>query len=204
MNSARVTVQCQRCAKRFERYPSQIQAFIFCTVNCKILYRKEHRADFFWAHVDKTGECWLWQGYADKDGYGRFGVDYKVARASRMAWELTFGDIPPEFQVCHNCPGGDNPACVNPAHLWLGRTINNIHDAMRKNRRAIGERHPRTLLTEEDAMGILALKGVKSQKEIAHIYNTSRYVVGDIHTGLTWKHLQRHDLKDVSVEELGG
>ncbi len=25
----------------------------------------------FWGRVDTTGDCWIWQGYRNPDGYGR-------------------------------------------------------------------------------------------------------------------------------------
>ena len=29
----------------------------------------------FWSKVDKSGDCWIWIGYIDKDGYGSFGIN---------------------------------------------------------------------------------------------------------------------------------
>lgn len=96
----------------------------------------------FWPKVQVSTEgCWLWAGSRNHHGYGRLsyyradGVRATV-RANRLAWEINVGPIPPGLEVCHNCPGGDNPACVNPAHLFLGTHTDNMMDMLRKGRAA--------------------------------------------------------------------
>jgi hypothetical protein len=88
--------------------------------------------DRFWEKVDKRGveDCWLWTGSNDTR-YGQIWFRGKALKASRVAWELTRGPIPPGMQVCHTC---DNPPCVNPSHLWLGTMSDNIRDAVCKGR----------------------------------------------------------------------
>lgn len=96
----------------------------------------------FWANVDKSGDCWIWTGTYFANGYGQFRVDGKPKGAHRLAWILTHGPIASSrIFVCHNCPGGDNRACVNPAHLFLGTTQDNMQDASRKGTIARGDRH---------------------------------------------------------------
>jgi hypothetical protein len=54
--------------------------------------------------------------------------------AHRVAYWMFRGPIPPGLFVCHNCPGGDTKACVNPAHLWLGSQLDNMRDCIQKGR----------------------------------------------------------------------
>lgn len=95
--------------------------------------------DRFWSHVDKSGECWLWTASVDRKGYGQFQTGNFCAKAHRVAWVLMNGPIPDELDVLHDCPGGDNPACVR--HLWLGTNLDNIRDMQRKGRGQCGDRN---------------------------------------------------------------
>ena len=96
----------------------------------------------FWSRVDKASSsngCWLWTGYIGY--YGRFNYDGTTMDAHRMAWIIVYGTVPDGLCVLHDCPGGDNPACVNPAHLWLGTLADNSRDMVAKGRNG-AKTHP--------------------------------------------------------------
>jgi hypothetical protein len=116
---------------------------------------KPNTPETFWSRIDKNGPngCWLWTGSKTRGGYGALRYQKKRYRAARLAWELTHGPIPDGLCVLHNCPGGDNPACANPAHLWLGTNAENSADMVRKGRAATGGRNGSRTHPERMAVG---------------------------------------------------
>lgn len=77
--------------------------------------------------------CIEWTGYRDPKGYGRFTTLGGEALAHRTAYRLHYGADAGEMHVLHRC---DNPACVNPHHLFLGTNQDNVDDRTRKGRSA--------------------------------------------------------------------
>lgn len=161
----------------------------------------------FWAKVNKEGpvvrpdlgNCWLWVGGRYPSGYGSFGTGGrgKSGRAHRVAWSLTYGEIPDGIHVLHKC---DTPACVRPAHLFLGDHRANMADMANKGRRASGEvmsltkrgaKHPAAKLAPLDVQSIRRRYAEgESSSAIGLSYGVSRQTVADIAAGRTWGHLE--------------
>jgi len=88
----------------------------------------------FWSKTEKTDGCWKWTAMT-VGGYGRIRIDDRLVGAHQASWRLHFGPVEEGLVVCHNCPGGDNPTCVNPSHLYLGTQRQNMQDRSRKQSR---------------------------------------------------------------------
>lgn len=153
----------------------------------------------------------MWTASTRHKGYGAFAckIDGKTVhdRAHRYSWRLTFGDIPNGIFVLHRC---DNPACVNPAHLFLGTNQDNIDDMMAKDRHAKGayrttrtgelgrykrgERHHIAKLTSAD---VLAMRRDR-EEGMAYSKLAQKYKIGIKNAwmavnGKTWKHVGKED-----------
>lgn len=70
------------------------------------------RRERFWTRVDKSGECWLWVGSLDQDGYGKYGRP--TMRAHIFAYTTEVGPVPDGLELDHLCR---NRRCVRPLHL---------------------------------------------------------------------------------------
>lgn len=89
------------------------------------------RIDMFWVKVEKTDSCWIWKAFKNENGYGVFWVPKKLYLAHRISYELTTAKLKAGECVLHHC---DNPACVNPAHLFVGDQKLNSLDRIKKGR----------------------------------------------------------------------
>lgn len=85
----------------------------------------------FWSFVDRSRACWNWIGHRNSNGYGHISIDNRMVLSHRHAWSLERGEIPAGMFVLHHC---DNPACVRPAHLYLGTKRDNALDRERRGR----------------------------------------------------------------------
>lgn len=85
----------------------------------------------FQESIDKSGECWLWTGSQDANGYGQLWIDGRRERATHLALAFDGRPVPVGMKALHHC---DNPPCVRPTHLFIGTQADNMADMRAKGR----------------------------------------------------------------------
>ena len=81
--------------------------------------------------------------------------------------------------VCHTC---DNPACVNPDHLYIGTHATNMQDCLRRGRFTVSK-FTRSQIEEIRHLGLTV-----KQTELAEIYGTNQGNIGKILRRDSYKH----------------
>lgn len=87
----------------------------------------------FWAKVlvRSDDECWLWNGYITKNGYGQIRIGRSHRRAHRIAWMIHNKKLLPKGTIVrHLC---HNKICCNPHHLQTGTAKDNSADSRKAN-----------------------------------------------------------------------
>jgi hypothetical protein len=132
---------------------------------------------------DEDG-CWIWQGYKDRDGYGRMRLEGKERFTHRIAYEAWVAALEPNKVIMHTC---DKPACCNPEHLKQGTQGENNRDCAAKGRKAKGSANGNAKLTEYQVslIRLWFTKGV-SGEELSKIFNISRVQIRKILTLKNW------------------
>lgn len=152
---------------------------------------RERRREVFWTRIPRTDNdecCWEWTGTRLSTGYGVFSMDHTPRLAHRLAYEWGIGPIPDKLQVLHSC---DNPPCCRLSHLFLGTQADNINDKMAKNRGAIGDRHGRAKLKDDDVIAIRQRYHRRKMncERLAEEFGVHPSQIGKIVRRAIWKHL---------------
>lgn len=133
--------------------------------------------------VVNAAGCWVWSGCKTARGYGRLWNGHKAEWAHRVAYTAFVGDCA-GVVIRHKC---DTPACVNPDHLEPGSQADNIADAVRKGRIAVGTRLPHAKLTATSVRAIRVDE--RSQEQIAREYRVSQSTISTIKARKSWRHI---------------
>jgi hypothetical protein len=123
----------------------------------------------------------IWKAAKLPKGYGKINDgEGRTVAAHRVSWRLKHGAYP-ELAVLHKC---DNPACVNPDHLFLGTLADNNEDMRQKGRKY-------SKLSKEQATEILRRCHTKlyPHKVLAAEYGVSLSLIRRISCRQSWFHI---------------
>lgn len=131
-----------------------------------------------------NNDCINWDGLISPQGYGHMWFEGRMHGAHRIAYLKAFGEFDRSMHVCHTC---DNKKCINPKHLFLGTSKDNMQDKANKKRcnSKCGEESGRAKLTAEQVKNIRASS--LTYKELSEHYKVSVSNIGSIKTGNSWK-----------------
>lgn len=182
---------CKRCYTSawskgaHKAHPREIVA-AGATLDERLRHHGWTEVDHGWTAVDTP--CWEWCGSLRPDGYGQLAVGRFRAgdpkntvpmKASVAAYRAWVGAVPHGMAVCHRC---DNPPCINPSHLFLGTSLQNISDMVIKGRHSNGENKGQHKLTDEQVDHLRARysAGGVTQRALAGEFGVSQQLVSHL------------------------
>lgn len=132
-------------------------------------------------HATYQGDdCLMWP-MNTTSGYGVFSHLGVHHYAHRYMCELANGPAPsPDHEASHSC-GMGHQGCCNPRHLEWKTRAENQQDRRRHGTKAVWA--CRGKLSWHEVQQILALKGKKTQIEIAEMFGVRRATISGIHSG---------------------
>jgi len=122
------------------------------------------------ALIRDTNEC-INYPILNKEGYGiiqpRIEGKKQHLLAHRIAYQIYTGEnLTPENIICHKC---DNPACINPKHLFRGTHADNVADKVRKGRQAKGVKNGRYIDGRDSDRIIRRCRGKLSYHKVMEV-----------------------------------
>ena len=139
----------------------------------------------FWSKVKiaTPDECWEWQDFCDKFGYGHFRTRVRMIRSHRYSLQLSVGrTLEPHEYACHKC---NNTSCVNPNHLYVGSQKENMQD-MSNARTVRGGNNSRSKVTDLQVIRMQKLRqeGMKVV-DISNLFGISASQCSRLSRGLS-------------------
>lgn len=128
----------------------------------------------------------------DKDGYSRLTLCKNRKHLGfcvhRLVLELFIGPRPDGMEACHGAGGKEDNSVEN---LRWGTHESNIADKALQGTKLFGDKHPRSILTEDQVVDIKMRlkKGGITRKKMAEEYGVKKSTIQNIADGKVWRHV---------------
>ena len=145
----------------------------------------------------QDGDCRLWTGTLNVDGYGcaSFKGKHQYAHIISMLIYNKIEKIPSNLIVRHRCPN-QHKHCIAIEHLKLGTHKDNSADKIIDGTSLIGSKNPSAIINEETAKKIYDLKKTMTQKDRSIMFNVGIGIVNSIDNGITWSHVTGQEKRE--------
>jgi hypothetical protein len=155
---------------------------------------------FLLAHVDYDGEsCLPWPFCRDKHGRGMLGVNGEHHWAHRLMCKMANGEPPtPKHTAAHNC-GKGHEGCIHPKHLEWKTQKANMADCAIHGTQPKHFDGPQGRITDAQADQIRGFRSIKTQGELAAMFEVSEGTINDIWRGRT--HAKPSKINHYSAED---
>jgi len=129
------------------------------------------------------GNCRLWQGPVEADGYARPQFLTWHAPAHVFSYAVKTKSVQWDGTVRHLC---NNKTCIEPRHLSTGTRRDQEVDKIANGTSSHGENNANSKLTEEQVRTIKFQEDSRPLKEIADQYGVTFCSISSIRHGLNW------------------
>ncbi len=146
---------------------------------------KQDRIDLFLnkIKINEYTDCWEWQGFIEKNGYGHASYKNKTIRAHQLSYLLFTNDIDEDLVICHSC---NNRKCVNPKHLRQDTYYSNSIDMVDNGNQS------KQILSVDQVIEIkkaLQYYYVGQVNDLADFYKVNNRTISSIKRGKSWSHV---------------
>ena len=135
-NDRSVSIDCKQCGVNVPTYKSRLGRKKFCSRKCMTdfhnLFVEVPAIQRVMDKVEKTNDCWLYNGNLNPFGYGRVKSGGGDVMVHRVSYEHFVSKLPKGLEIDHLCSVRN---CVNPEHLeavthkvnvWRGKVTKNL------------------------------------------------------------------------------
>lgn len=155
----------------------------------RVKMRGEAIAFFYDVLLSYEGDdCVKWPYTTDRNGYGWVSIDGRGMKTHAAVCEAVNGPRPKGYVAAHSCGNGHRGCCTKSHIRWATRKENG-EDMVKHGTSPRGERQGSSKLKSEQVMEIFALRGQKTQTQVASMYGVGANQIGKIWRGEQWSWL---------------